>query len=340
MDLQQAFDVGFAAVKTYVDEAMAAIVRRIEAVEERPQPDSDAIILSAVDIASADGARAAERVVREHFAALPTAANGKDADPAVIARMVAEAVGALPKPADGKSVTAEELAPVIEQAVSRAVGALPRAKDGLGLAGALIDRSGSLIVTLSDGSKADLGRVLGKDGTDGDDGESIPGPAGRGIGDLLLDADGHLVVTLTDGTTKNVGRVRGKDGLPGANAKDGRDGKDGKDGKDGFNVGDIVFEQEGEREIVAVFVRDGERHERGRFKFAVPIYRGVLKSGQAYDRGDMVTHDGSLWHANAPTSEKPGDGKSWQLCVRKGQNGKDGVSAPLPVRSTTPFGDK
>lgn len=40
-------------------------------------------------------------------------------------------------------------------------------KDGVGVAGALIDRAGELVVTLSDGTHKNLGPVIGKDGADG-----------------------------------------------------------------------------------------------------------------------------------------------------------------------------
>lgn len=42
--------------------------------------------------------------------------------------------------------------------------------DGVGLAGALIDREGSLVVTLTNGEVKSLGSVVGKDGANGDDG--------------------------------------------------------------------------------------------------------------------------------------------------------------------------
>ena len=43
-------------------------------------------------------------------------------------------------------------------------------KDGVGLAGALIDRDGSLVVTLTNGEVKSLGSVVGKDGANGADG--------------------------------------------------------------------------------------------------------------------------------------------------------------------------
>lgn len=125
----------------------------------------------------------------------PAGRDGKDADPDAIAAhidsAVAKAVSALPPPKDGQSVTLDDVRPMIEEAVQRAVSALPRPKDGVGLAGAMIDRSGSLVLTLSDGTLRDLGVVVGKDGE--------PGQPG---------ADG-------------------KDGRDGADGKDGRDGIDG-----------------------------------------------------------------------------------------------------------------
>ncbi len=49
-------------------------------------------------------------------------------------------------------------------------------KDGIGLAGMLIDKDGTLVGTLSDGSMHTLGRVVGQDGEKGADG--LQGPAG------------------------------------------------------------------------------------------------------------------------------------------------------------------
>lgn len=47
--------------------------------------------------------------------------------------------------------------------------------DGLGLAGAMIDRTGALQITLTNGDVKNLGPVVGKDGADGKDGLSLDG---------------------------------------------------------------------------------------------------------------------------------------------------------------------
>ena len=50
-------------------------------------------------------------------------------------------------------------------------------------------------------------------------------------------------------------------------------------------------------------------------------YCGVWHDG-AYKRGNFVTHDGSVWHCNVDTCEKPGtDSTAWTLAVKHGKDG-------------------
>lgn len=100
----------------------------------------------------------------------------KDAD-AVIAEplalaekardMLLEKLGELKQPEDGKSLTADDIAPLLRKEVERAVAGLPAPKDGLGVAGAMIDRDGALQITLTNGHVKNLGKVVGDDGEDG-----------------------------------------------------------------------------------------------------------------------------------------------------------------------------
>lgn len=77
-----------------------------------------------------------------------------------------KAISELPTPENGKSVTVEDVQPLILAEVEKAVGAIsiPVPKDGIGLAGAIIDRSGNLVVTMTDGSTKELGPVVGREG--------------------------------------------------------------------------------------------------------------------------------------------------------------------------------
>jgi len=53
------------------------------------------------------------------------------------------------------------------------------------------------------------------------------------------------------------------------------------------------------------------------------IYRGVFDGAEQYEPGNMVTHAGSMWHANEATSDTPGTSAAWTLSVKRGRNGKD-----------------
>lgn len=60
--------------------------------------------------------------------------------------------------------------------------------DGVGLAGALIDRDGALVVTLTNGEQKSLGPVVGKDGERGKDGADFT--------DFEIDYDGERHITI------------------------------------------------------------------------------------------------------------------------------------------------
>lgn len=214
MDLQEAFDAGFEAVKEYVDDALSAFEDRLKAIEAREPEKGE------------------------------PGADGKDVAPDEVAAMVADAVdravSSIPVPQDGKSVTVEDIAPLIEEsvsvAISDAVKAIPAPKDG----------------------------VDGRDGRDGLD----------AVTPLLK--DGVLIFTMSDGSVKEVGRVVGADGKDGENGKDGRDGfslenfdatlmKDGRTILLTFEQGDMTFKAE--MGVPAMIYRgvykEGQEYERG-----------------------------------------------------------------------------
>ncbi len=67
---------------------------------------------------------------------------------------------------DGQSVTVEDVAPLIKEEVEKSIASLPIPKDGVGLAGAVIDRNGNLVITCTNGIIIPLGKVIGNDGKD------------------------------------------------------------------------------------------------------------------------------------------------------------------------------
>lgn len=52
-------------------------------------------------------------------------------------------------------------------------------------------------------------------------------------------------------------------------------------------------------------------------------YQGIWAPGRNYKRGDVSTHDGSVWLAQVDTNTKPGSDADWRLMVKKGRDGKD-----------------
>jgi len=92
---------------------------------------------------------------------------------------------------DGTSVAPEAVAAMVSEQVKSAVSAIPPPKngaDGVGLAGALIDRNGELVITLTNGAVKSLGKIVGKDGDRGNDGLSMEAVT------RTYDADAHEVV--------------------------------------------------------------------------------------------------------------------------------------------------
>jgi hypothetical protein len=149
-----------------IRDAVAPLLKRIEVLER------DAT--SPVEVADL-----VEQYVERAVAKLPPPKDEKDAELPDFKQMVSDAVAVLPVPKagdpgkDGNSVSLDDVAPMIRDEIGKAVAALPAPKDGLGLAGAMIDRTGALQITLTNGEVKSLGVVVGKDGENGSDGISL-----------------------------------------------------------------------------------------------------------------------------------------------------------------------
>jgi len=176
----------------------------------------------------------------------------------------------------------------------------------------------------------------GKDGAPGERGE--PGPAGK-------DADPEHVRTCVEravadampGLIEKAVAARleavasewqakaallvppGRDGLPGrpgTPGEDGRDGRDGQDGRDGWTPEDLDIALKDGRTLVIAMGSGAHRVERTVELEGLPLYRGVVKSGQTgFRRGDAYTWGGSLYICKAD-SDSPPPGGDWQLAVK------------------------
>lgn len=137
--------------------------------------------------------------------------------------------------------------------------------DGVGVTKSEVNTSGELVITYSNGDSINLGKIVGKDGLDGTNGQnglsayeiaknggfigteedwlsSLKGEKGErgekgqdgtdgiGIASSEINKNGELVITYSNNTVDNLGVVVGADGKDGTNGTNGVDGIDGKDG--------------------------------------------------------------------------------------------------------------
>lgn len=158
-----------------IDKAVSALSSRIDAVE-RALGELPSI----------------EDAVKEAVASLPPAKDGKDAE-VDLDQIVREVLARVPAPKDGadgqpgKSLTPDDIRPLVAEEVAKAVAAIPKAKDGEP------GRDGR------DGQPGIPGRdgVDGKDGLPGADGkDGKDGADGLGFDDLNIEYDGERTISL------------------------------------------------------------------------------------------------------------------------------------------------
>lgn len=131
-------------------------------------------------------------------------------------------------------------------------------KDGVGIANVLINTSGELELTFSDGQQINLGNVKGSKGDKGEKGDT---------------------------GEQGVQGIAGKDGINGTNGVDGKDGtngKDGTDGQDGVGIANVTVSNEG---ALSVTLTNGTVLDLGNIKGADGI--GISKS-EVNASGELV----------------------------------------------------
>lgn len=173
--------------------------------------------------------------------------------------------------------------------------------------------------------------IDGANGKDGRDGEDADLQAVRTFIELEVEKRIALIPQAKNGED-------GRDGLPGVPGRDGAPGgkgADGTNGADGFGLGDFdaTLGEDG-RTITLAFSRGDVLVEK-QIKLAVILDQGVYKADSDYQRGDAVSHGGSLWIAQRDAPGVPGTPESgWRLAVKKGRDGKDAdYKAPEPAET-------
>ncbi|KYO65201.1 Phage portal protein [Escherichia coli] len=253
-----------------------------------------------------------EQMVKEAVSHIPVPRDGRDYDPEVLQKAVNDAVANvlttdvlqkavndavanIPQPADGKSLTPDDVRPMLEQMVKEAVSHIHVPRDGRDydpdvLQKAVLDAVSALPAP-QDGRDATALEILPAI----DDQKSFP----RGT-----------YATHQGGLWRAYEKTHGMRGWECL--------------VDG--VADIDVSMTGER-LFSVVVRQssGQRTEKT-FSLPVMLYRGVFRAGETYHPGDTVTWGGSLWHCNSMTEDKPGEAHSsaWTLAAKRGRDAGGG----------------
>ena len=227
---------------------------------------------------------------------IPVPRDGKDYDPAVLKQAVDDAVAALPPAQDGKSVTPEDVRPLLHELVTAAVGEIPVPRDG------------------KDYDPAVLKQAV-------DDAVAALPPAQDGRDALQLEIqpfiDEGKSYTRGSYATHNGGLWRAYEKTHGM-----RGWECIVDG-----VSDVDISMNGQRNFIVTVNRASGASEKKSFDIPTMVYRGVFKSGDEYLPGDTVTWGGSLWHCDEQTQDKPGEtgSKGWTLAAKRGRDGRGKV---------------
>lgn len=180
---------------------------------------------------------------------------------------------------------------------------------GAGIVSVGRTHEGVLFFTLGNGEIKEVGNVTGAEGARGE-----PGPRGE---------KGERGEQGPPGERGDKGE-RGERGEAGPAGEQGPRGEQGERGPDGFGFDDMDVAAEG-RTVTIAFDKGDQRQEFD-LKWPVPVYRNVYKPGESYEKGDMVSFGGSVWHCEADTTDKPDAGTAaWSLAVKRGRDGKDKV---------------
>lgn len=324
-DLRERFSKSLDEQRQAYDEKLSLLSMQLEDIKSVPVPDL-------------------ATMVEEVMAALPAPEPPQLPD---IASMVSDAVAAIPPPRDGKSLTPDDVQPMLQEMVDEAFNAIPVPKDGKNFDPAALKQA--VEEAVSDAVAAIPVPQDGKSLTPED------------VQPMLQQLVAASVPVLPDIKMLVSEAVAA---LP--SAEPGRDGKDGRDalaleilpfideeksyprgfyathngglwrayekthGMRGWEcvvdgVAGVGIERSGQRRFTMTVNRASGASETKSFDVPVMIYQGVFKSGQEYLPGDTVTWGGSLWHCDEQTQDKPGEtgSKGWTLATKRGRDGRD-----------------
>lgn len=324
-EMRDSFSKSIQALKEDYQERLTSLAKQVEEISNAPAPD-------------------VESMVKAEIAKLPAQAALELPD---VATMVSEAVAAIPVPRDGKSVTVDDITPVLQELVSNAVAEIPAPKDGKDFDPAMLKQAVEEAV-----SEAVAAIPVPQDG------KSVTTEDVQPMIQELVSASMPELPDVKSLVNEAIAALPAAE--PGKEGENGRDAlaleilpfiDEGKSyprgsyathngglwrayekthGMRGWEclvdgVSGIDIQQSEQRNFTLTVSRTSGASETKSFDVPVMIYQGVFKSGQEYLPGDTVTWGGSLWHCDEQTQDKPGEtgSKGWTLAAKRGRDGRD-----------------
>lgn len=86
----------------------------------------------------------------------------------------------------------------------------------------------------------------------------------------------------------------------------------------------VTVTQDSVREFSVTLSKSSGASAVQKFSLPVQVYKGVYREGEPYEANDTATWAGSVWACNKDaTTDKPGTSEDWTLVVKAGRPGKD-----------------
>ncbi len=296
----------------------------LSSLKSAPAPDIEGLVDAA--LAKLPAPQAPElpdivALVNEAVARLPAPQDGKSLSPddvrPILQQMVDKAAAAIPTPRDGKDY---ELA-VLKQAVTDAVNALPAPRDGTSVT---IDDVRPMLKEIVIAALPELPDVptLVSEAL-----AALPAPEPAQPGKPGVDGKDALQIEILPGIDEEKSYPRGSYATHNGGLWRTFEKTSGLRGWECLvdGVAGIDIKQDNQRSFSITVMRASGASETKTFDTPVMIYRGVFKSGEAYLPGDTVTWGGSLWHCDESTADKPGEigSSGWTLATKRGRDGRD-----------------
>ena len=192
---------------------------------------------------------------------------------------------------------------------------------GVGVKSVVINENGNLIITLTDDTVLDLGKVTGDKGSQGDKGDQgETGATGVGVKSVTIDENGDLIITLTDDTVHNAGKVTGDKG------------DKGDTGATGVGVKSVTIDENGN---LIITLTDDTVYNAGKVTGNNGAAGVGVKDAVVDENGNLIITltDGTVYNLGNVTGAK-GDKGDAGKDGQDGQNGQDGSNGSNGLNGT------